>query len=95
MFCNHFTILQLYPISNKNIFPTLDHCMFTSCPFYGVCSVDKQGSTTCSCPRAYSCPNGPVCAMNGLTYGDECKMKLEACNKSKQLVVVHSGPCGK
>ncbi len=69
--------------------------MFTSCPFYGSCSVDKQGSTKCSCPEAYSCPNGIVCASDGLTYGDECKMKIEACKKKKELVVVNKGACGK
>lgn len=71
----------------------LDHCMFTSCPFYGSCSVGKQGSTTCSCPGAYSCPRETVCASDGLNYGDECKMKIQACKKRKQLTVVHKVAC--
>ena len=69
--------------------------MFTSCPFYGSCSVDEQGSTTCSCPEAYSCPQGIVCASDGLSYRDECSMKKDACKKNKQLVVVNKGACSK
>ena len=67
--------------------------MFTNCPFYGSCSVDEQGSTKCSCPGAYKCPKGTVCASNGLTYGDECKMKIEACKQGKKMKVVHKGAC--
>lgn len=68
--------------------------MFTTCPFYGVCSLDRQGSTKCDCPVKYSCTKGKVCASDGLTYQDECKMKLESCKKMKELVIINKGECG-
>lgn len=74
---------------------SVDHCMFTNCPFYGSCSVDDQGSTRCSCPGAYSCLPGVVCASDGLDYGNECKMKIQACKARKELVVVNKGACSK
>lgn len=69
--------------------------MLANCPFYGSCTVDQQGSTQCNCPASYSCSEGTICASNGLTYSDECKMKEYSCEKKKELVVVHKGACGK
>ena len=74
---------------------SVDHCMFTNCPFYGSCSVDDEGSTKCSCPGAYSCPPGIVCGSDGLDYGNECKMKTKSCKERKELVVVNKGACSK
>lgn len=69
--------------------------MFISCEFYGVCTVDDQGSTKCGCPSKYTCPKNTLCGSDGLTYGDECKMKTSSCKKKEEITPVHKGSCGK
>ncbi|XP_032230759.1 lactadherin isoform X2 [Nematostella vectensis] len=56
-------------------------CGSQKCPPYAKC---KVGSKAVGCSCAMECPEGvPVCADDGLIYGNLCKMRQSACELNK------------
>ncbi|CAE1274765.1 unnamed protein product [Acanthosepion pharaonis] len=82
---HHVTIKQRGPCGIKR--PCLNH----HCNFYGVCVV-RDGRAECDCPTC-SEEFDPVCGMNGISYMNECKLKLENCQKRSDVQVKHKGLC--
>lgn len=35
----------------------------------------------------------PVCGDDGISYGNECKLKLEACQHHREIKVLNQGLC--
>ena len=72
---------------------TQEPCAAHRCPYGGVCRSSGPGSEPrCDCPRCgdeYS----PVCATDGTSYNNECKLRLEACEKRLDLRVQYIGLC--
>lgn len=66
-------------------------CSVHKCQFGAVC-VELAGTAHCECPK---CPAEfePVCGSDGITYGNECKLKLEACKYRREIKVLYGGPC--
>lgn len=81
----HIVIKQRGPCGVKR--PCLNH----HCNFYGVCVV-RDGRAECDCPTC-SEEFDPVCGMNGISYMNECKLKLENCQKRSDVQVKHKGLC--
>lgn len=49
---------------------------------------EPRGRSTCACPRMYD----PICASNGITYGNECTF-LCAQSKRTELKMVKRDAC--
>ncbi|KAG6440444.1 hypothetical protein O3G_MSEX001274 [Manduca sexta] len=66
-------------------------CADRVCPHGGEC-VAAGGRGVCRCPR---CSNefAPVCGSDGISYGNRCKLQLEACRHRRDVQVLYDGPC--
>eukprot|EP00111_Clytia_hemisphaerica_P018354 TCONS_00054268-protein len=71
-------------------------CSVHECPSNKKCVLDAiTQRPTCECNLKNKCPNyrSAVCADDGRTYRNECRMKLAACTMNKDLKILHDGPC--
>lgn len=61
---------------------------------YGATCVERSATAHCECPV---CPAEfePVCGSDGISYGNECKLRLEACKHRRDISVLYDGPCSK
>lgn len=68
-------------------------CSEHVCQFGSTC-VEKSGQAYCECPV---CPAefAPVCGSDGISYGNECKLRLEGCKHRRDIRVLYDGPCSK
>ncbi|XP_060515918.1 agrin-like isoform X3 [Cylas formicarius] len=59
---------------------------------YGATCVERSGTAHCECPV---CPSefDPVCGSDGISYGNECKLRLEACKHRRDITILYGGPC--
>lgn len=75
---------------------------YISIAFKGICDmckdiVCKHGSYCfngeCVCPK--ECPSiyEPICSSAGITYANECKLRLEACQKRIDVSISFYGEC--
>ncbi|KAL1493054.1 hypothetical protein ABEB36_011193 [Hypothenemus hampei] len=67
--------------------PCADH----ECQFHAFC-VEQSGSAHCECPVCSS-EFDPVCGSDGISYGNECKLKLEACKHRRDITILYGGAC--
>ncbi|KAH7956471.1 hypothetical protein HPB52_010005 [Rhipicephalus sanguineus] len=63
------------------------------CPWNGDCTEDRLGTARCSCPTSCDFETKPVCATDGVTYPNRCKMRVDSCRKQKRLWSRHQGNC--
>lgn len=79
--------LQLGVCGKKS--PCGDH----ACHHGAVC-VERAGTAHCECPV---CPAefNPVCGSDGISYGNECKLRLESCKHRRDISILYDGPCSK
>lgn len=68
-------------------------CAGRVCPHGGEC-ISTGGRGVCRCPK---CSNefAPVCGSDGISYGNRCKLQLEACRHRRHVQVLYDGPCSK
>ncbi|XP_030748435.1 agrin-like isoform X2 [Sitophilus oryzae] len=59
---------------------------------YGATCVERSGTAHCECPLCSS-EFDPVCGSDGISYGNDCKLKLEACKHRRDITVLYEGPC--
>ncbi|KAE8751005.1 hypothetical protein FOCC_FOCC002433 [Frankliniella occidentalis] len=66
-------------------------CSAHACSHGGEC-VPRHGAPRCVCPR---CPLTfqPVCGSDGVSYGNECRLRLENCQRRLDVRVAHQGLC--
>ncbi|XP_066597691.1 agrin-like isoform X2 [Prorops nasuta] len=66
-------------------------CSEKVCQWGAICA-EVGGSATCECP---TCPAEfqPVCGNDGISYGNECKLRLEACQHRREIHVLYQGLC--
>ncbi|XP_066155435.1 agrin-like isoform X4 [Euwallacea fornicatus] len=66
-------------------------CSEHECQFGATC-VEKSGSAHCECPVCSS-EFDPVCGSDGISYGNDCKLRLEACKHRRDITILYGGPC--
>jgi hypothetical protein len=61
---------------------------------YGAHCIERGGRAECDCPV---CPAefDPVCGSDGISYGNECKLRLEACQHRRDIAILYKGLCSK
>ncbi|XP_054266356.1 agrin-like [Macrosteles quadrilineatus] len=60
---------------------------------HGAECVEKGGLPVCECPQC-STEFSPICGSDGISYGNECKLRLQSCQHMRNISIVHSGLCG-
>ncbi|XP_043244831.1 agrin-like, partial [Amphibalanus amphitrite] len=73
--------------------PGDEGCENKHCPHYGICESRPNGEAACTCPRTCVPHNDPVCGIDGVTYANECEMKVAACNKQQFVTAAYKGDC--
>ncbi|KAG8193219.1 hypothetical protein JTE90_005566 [Oedothorax gibbosus] len=68
-------------------------CDAQQCAFYAVCEGFSNGQTKCVCPEVCIKVDAPVCGSDGVSYPNECELRVEACKKQKYIAVATKGPC--
>ncbi|RZF33915.1 hypothetical protein LSTR_LSTR012257 [Laodelphax striatellus] len=66
-------------------------CSSHTCHPGAIC-VERGGLPVCECPRC-SAEFNPVCGSDGIPYGNECKLRLEACQHMRDITVLYRGNC--
>ena len=83
-----FAVL-LSPVSADGMGPCRSHV----CDFGAQC-IERAGRAECECPV---CPAefDPVCGSDGISYGNECKLRLESCQHRREIAILYKGLCSK
>ncbi|XP_054715535.1 agrin-like [Uloborus diversus] len=68
-------------------------CHAQQCDFYAVCESFGGGETRCVCPEVCIKVDAPVCGSDGVSYPNECELRVEACKKQQYVAVATKGHC--
>ncbi|XP_046614325.1 agrin-like isoform X1 [Neodiprion virginianus] len=66
-------------------------CSEKVCQWGAVCA-ENGDNAVCECPTC-SAEFHPVCGDDGISYGNECKLRLEACQHRREIRVLYTGLC--
>lgn len=85
-------VVLVYKFINVHVF--LVSCAQVKCDVGEKCIV-KNARATCLCDEI--CPTfyNPICAADGKTYGNECRLKVARCIAKKHIAVAYEGKCSK
>ncbi|XP_031777264.1 uncharacterized protein LOC100678116 isoform X3 [Nasonia vitripennis] len=67
-------------------------CSEKICQWGAVCSENSNDEATCECPKC-SGEFKPVCGDDGISYGNECKLRLEACQHRREIRILYHEQC--
>jgi len=70
-----------------------DPCDGFKCPPTLSCHLDELRRPVCRCSDTCSRQVAAVCASDGWTYRNECRMKLHACKTKRDLRVAFHSDC--
>ncbi|XP_069999257.1 agrin isoform X5 [Penaeus vannamei] len=68
-------------------------CEDKQCDFYEVCEADQEGVGRCVCPEGCDMVESKVCGTDGITYLNECLLKVASCRKKQFVMVASKGDC--
>lgn len=87
------TITQSAVLSSPVSADGMGPCRSHACD-YGAQCIERGGRAECECPV---CPAefDPVCGSDGISYDNECKLKLEVCQHRREIQILYKGVCSK
>ncbi|XP_063914885.1 agrin-like isoform X2 [Zophobas morio] len=71
-------------------------CENKKCDFYSVCERDTATEGRCVCPKSCTDPklnDGTVCGTDGVTYANECELRMTSCKTKQYILVAYKGNC--
>ncbi|XP_071039097.1 agrin-like isoform X2 [Parasteatoda tepidariorum] len=68
-------------------------CEHKHCEYYAACESDSEGVGRCVCPKNCVKVDSVICGTDGITYKNECEMRVAACEKEQYIMVGSRGPC--
>ena len=71
-------------------------CRALGCPRYEACVVSDGGHPACQCPTSSTCvsvDNQVLCADNGQTYINRCRLRVDECAANRVMRILHGGFC--
>ncbi|XP_015793858.1 agrin-like [Tetranychus urticae] len=68
-------------------------CEGIKCDYHSVCQIDANGHGKCICIKNCSHIKMPICGSDGVSYANECELRLASCTKKEYLTIASKGPC--
>jgi len=69
-------------------------CEQANCALGESCFMEA-GRATCRCPESCSSSYAAVCGNDGVTYSNECLLRMHACQSRNSVQMKHPGECSK
>ncbi|KAF7490689.1 Agrin [Sarcoptes scabiei] len=63
------------------------------CRFHSKCQLNQQNIPECVCPQVCLRVDSPVCGDNGITYENECELRIASCRLRKQINIRFNSSC--
>ncbi|KAH9416856.1 hypothetical protein DERP_011971 [Dermatophagoides pteronyssinus] len=69
---------------------------YPECNYYSKCQLNEQNNNIpeCICPQVCIRVDQPVCGDNGITYENECELRIASCRLRKQINIQFNSSCG-
>ncbi|XP_075676321.1 agrin-like isoform X2 [Dermatophagoides pteronyssinus] len=68
---------------------------YPECNYYSKCQLNEQNNNIpeCICPQVCKRVDQPVCGDNGITYENECELRIASCRLRKQINIQFNSSC--
>ncbi|KAH7642712.1 agrin-like isoform x4 [Dermatophagoides farinae] len=66
---------------------------YPECQYYSKCQLNEKNIPECICPQVCIRVDQPVCGDNGVTYENECELRVASCRIRKQIKIQFNSSC--